>query len=126
MTSEPLDEQRPARAPAKPEAATPRRPVKSRRRFAVPVFSTAGATFLALLALLAAQMSAGRDPALSVSNPTGALVAKRTGGTPLRTRTSGGGATSATTVASTAQSGKSSAKKLHTRTSGGGRREHDD
>jgi hypothetical protein len=93
-------------------------PVRRRRPRPLAVAAASLASFLAVLTLLAAQLHAGRDPALG-----GAHVAMVTGhgGKRVVTRTSGGAVTTTTAGKHT-----TTHHPIVTRTSGGGGGEHDD
>ena len=96
---------------------TETRPRRRRLPGPFPVVLATIATFLVVLALLAVQLQAGRDPALG----SGATVAQLSGGGHrVVTRTSGGGQVTGTP----AHNGKT--HPVTTRTSGGGEGEHED
>lgn len=88
---------------------------RPRRRLPRPlaVASASLATFLAVLTLLAAQMQAGRDPALGGGRT--AVITTASGKQQVVTRTSGGAV-----VTQTGPGGKAGHHAITTRTSGGG------
>jgi hypothetical protein len=99
----------------RPAGIGPRR----RRPRPIVVAATSLAAFLATLTLLAAQMRAGRDPALAGSRPT--VVTSALGSGHVVTRTSGGAAS----VSTTGGAGHHATHPVVTRSSGGGEGEDD-
>jgi len=80
------------------------------------------ATFLVLFTLMMARLQAGADPALHASSGT-ALVAKRSGGSTVSTRTSGGAAGAGATPAVATEGSGATTPAIVTRASGAGARE---
>jgi hypothetical protein len=77
------------------------------------------ATFLVLFTLMMARLTAGADPAL-VSSRTAGLVAKGSGGSFIRSRTSGGAGYAATAASVPAQEARATGAAIVTRASGAG------
>lgn len=111
----------------RPQGATAGRGDSTRRRASHPLLGAFPlsvmtlAVFLVVFAVIAARLTAGKDPALLRAGTQSALVERVSGGAPLRTHTSGAAATGGNGSAVPAVAGEGSAQStpaIVTRASG--------